>query len=263
MKNLVVSILFFLIGLCVGSFLNVCIYRIPEKLSVVHPRSRCGKCGFTLKPYDMIPVLSYFLLRGSCRNCKTKFSIRYPLIEFLTGILFFICTLVESDILTLYFMCFFTSLLIVAFFIDLDHMIIPNRLILLGLIVGGILIVFNFVYGYSVYLSDSKIDGLIGAATGVGIMFFLERLLTYVYKGKTVLGLGDVKLYLVIGLFLGIRLTLLTIWLSFILGGVTSLVLVLFFRLDMKSSVPFAPFITASAYVSLIFGANIMGFIGF
>ncbi|MBF4693855.1 prepilin peptidase [Fusibacter ferrireducens] len=258
--SFVLTVVAFLLGICVGSFLNVCIYRIPEGISVVTPRSQCGYCHRTLKPYDMIPVLSYFLLGGKCRFCSAAFSVRYALIELLTGLLYVACFLKFGYTGTTFILFAFIALMIVVFFIDLDHMIIPNQLVLVGLILGGLVTLYQFFFSYAVYESPSYLNTLLGMIAGGGVMFAIAEISAFFYRGSSGLGFGDVKIFLVIGLFLGWRLTLLALWLSFVFGGVLGILLIVVLKKDRKMAIPFGPFIVIGTLVSLFFGGNITSF---
>lgn len=258
--SFVLVVFVFVLGICIGSFLNVCIYRIPEGISIAKPRSRCGYCHTDLKPYDMIPVLSYFLLGGKCRFCKTSFSMRYALIELLTGLLYIACFLKFGYTGTTFILFFFIALMIVVFFIDLDHMIIPNQLVLTGLLAGAMVTLYQFFFSYTVYESPSYLEAFLGMMIGGGITFAIAEISALFYGGSAGLGLGDVKIFLVIGLFLGWKLTLLALWLSFIFGGLIGIVLLVVLKKDRKMAIPFGPFIVLGTLVSLFFGGHIMEF---
>ncbi len=259
--SLTLTAFVFILGLCIGSFLNVCIYRIPAGISIATPRSRCGHCHVDLKPYDMIPVLSYFLLGGKCRFCKTPFSIRYALIELLTGLLYVACYIKFGYTGTTFVLFFFIALLIVVFFIDLDHMIIPNQIVLLGLITGAMLTIYQLFFSYAVYESPSYINALLGLMVGGGITFAIAEISARFGGGSAGLGMGDVKIFLVIGLFLGWKLTLLTLWLSFVFGGITGVFLLVILKKDRKTAIPFGPFIVLGTFTSLFFGWQIIEFV--
>ncbi|GAU79395.1 A24 family peptidase [Fusibacter sp. 3D3] len=255
------AVFVFALGLCIGSFLNVCIYRIPAGLSIISPRSRCGNCHTDLRPYDMIPVLSYFLLGGKCRFCKTPFSIRYAMIELLTGLLYMACFLKFGYTGTLFILFFFIALMVVVFFIDLDHMIIPNQVVLAGFIAGLLVTLYQFFGSYAVYESPSYLNAILGMSIGSGIMFAIAEISARFYGGSAGLGMGDVKIFLVIGLFLGWKLTLLTLWLSFVLGGLIGIVLLVVLKKDRKMAIPFGPFIVLGTFISLFFGTEIIEFV--
>jgi len=258
--SFVIVLFVFILGACIGSFLNVCIYRIPAEMSISIPRSQCGYCKTPLKPYDMVPVLSYFILGGKCRACRAPFSIRYSLVEMFTGLMFVLSFYKFGYSPTTLFVFFFISLMIVVFFIDLDHMIIPNRLVLIGLIGGIGVTVFQLFYPYPVYTSPSYWNGILGMFVGGGVLFAIAEISSFFYGGKAGLGMGDVKIFLVIGLFLGWKLTLLTMWFSFVLGGVVGLFLILVLKMDRKMAIPFGPFIVLGSIISLFYGSEIIAF---
>lgn len=237
--------LIFILGLTIGSFLNVCIYRIPEGESIISPPSSCGSCGTRLKPVELIPVLSWLFLGGKCRYCGESIATRYPLVELLTGSLFAVTywrigldwTLIPYGILI--------ATLITITFIDLDHQIIPNTINLFALIVflGS-----NLTLGYI----DWK-EALIGSLVGGGFLFLLV-----VLSRGAAMGMGDVKLMAVLGLFLGWRSALLTLFLSFILGGLFGVLLLLLKRKGRKDAIPFGPWIALAATVSILYGNEIL-----
>jgi leader peptidase (prepilin peptidase)/N-methyltransferase len=197
-----------ILGLLVGSFLNVVIYRLPEGLSIVHPRSRCPSCTKTIGAFDNIPVLSWMWLRGRCRNCSWSIPARYPFIEALTGLLFFLvyvqCTvdLHQNPALFAYTMLhgvLFMGILLAVSVIDLDHMIIPDSLSLGGAMVG-VALAFVAADGTGVSWQMSAI----GAATGAGILLTVA-LVYQLVRGREGMGMGDVKLMAMLGAFLGLE----------------------------------------------------------
>lgn len=240
-------ILVFVVGACVGSFLNVCIYRLPRHLSLVKPRSRCPKCEVPIRWWDNIPILSFILLRAKCRNCGERISLQYPLVEFLTAALFLL--IYRSTGLTVLFVAYavFSALLIVAFFIDLSHLIIPDRITIPGMVLG---VTFAALTG--------RLRGsLLGIVVGAGILLCAAYLGKLVYK-KEVMGYGDVKLAAMVGAFLGWQLLLLTMFLSFLSGAVIGLILIVLRKKTMASTVPFGPFISGSALFTLIYGERLL-----
>ena len=247
-------VLTLLIGLCVGSFLNVVIYRLPKQMSFVKPASHCPTCDYKLKWYDNIPLLSYIFLGGKCRNCHSKISIRYPLVEFINMVLWFLALMLNtnfiiSSITTNYLMfaltCVAFSTLLCVFCCDLDNMEIPDEFQLLLLIVGiaGLL---------STNISaSSKVYGfLLG-----GGFFGTVALLFYLIRKKEGLGMGDVKLMAVLGLFLGLQNTIICIILSTISGAIVLSILSIKNRKGEKNKeYPFATFIVPCAIISALVG---------
>ena len=232
------------LGLTVGSFLNVCIYRIPKQQSIVSPGSRCPRCGNRLAWFELIPVCSYLLLKGRCRSCRAPVPGRYLLVEVLTGAVFYLeYTRLGSsqDFLT---MAFLSSIMIVAAFIDLDHRIIPNRIVLFGLVSGIVL-------------------GLISAKAGVAFMalgmttgFGLLLLVAVISRGQ--MGMGDVKIAAVMGVFLGWQAVLLAIFFAFSGGGLYGLFLIVFRGKSRKTAVPFGPFLALGTIITINWSAQII-----
>lgn len=244
----------FLIGTIFGSFYNVCIYRIPEKQSIVKPPSHCYNCSTNLKPIDLIPILSWVFLRGKCRYCKVKVSPRYAIVELLTGILFMLIYIKFGyEIITLYYM-FLISLLIVITFIDIDHYIIPDKIIFIG---SGVSLIVN-ILGFGVPFLDGIKGGLI---TG-GSVLVVTLIIEWIVK-KEVMGGGDIKLYAMIGLFLGSKLSILTLLLSIYIGGAYGIIFIIYNKIkknEYYSVVPFGPFISIATIISILYGNHIIEF---
>ena len=232
------AIVSFIIGALLGSFFNVCIYRIPNKKSVVNPPSHCYKCNTRLKPLDLVPILSWTLLRGKCRYCGQKISPRYALVELLTGILFvLVYSVYGPSIMTLYY-SLLVSLLVIITFIDLDHYIIPDELVIFGS-VGAV--IFN----------------ILGQGGGMLVLIYLIELIIK----KEVMGGGDIKLFGMVGLFLGIKLGLLTILLSVYVGAIYGVATIIYSKIKKKefnSMIPYGPFISVGALISILYGTNII-----
>jgi leader peptidase (prepilin peptidase)/N-methyltransferase len=213
----------FVFGTIVGSFLNVCIYRIPEERSVVSPGSACS-CGQAIVWYDNIPILSWILLRGRARCCGGYFSVRYPLIELLTGVLFFLCWLFFTPWVALAGMVF-CSILVCATFIDLDHMIIPDRFTIGGAVVGVVLaFLVPGLHGFDsgIALLDSMRSGLaaiIGLLVGSAVVLWIALLAEIVLK-KEAMGFGDVKFLGAIGAFTGWEGALFSVFGGAVLGTI-------------------------------------------
>jgi leader peptidase (prepilin peptidase)/N-methyltransferase len=236
-----------IIGILIGSFLNVCIYRIPNNQSVSYPPSSCSNCNTRIKYYDLIPIVSYVLLKGRCRSCGEKISLRYPSIEGLNGILYFLLYNTYGFSLSTLFFMPIVSILIVVTFIDYDHMIIPYRLN----IMLGILGIINILLG--MYPVTAK-SSLIGAVLGFGFFF----LIAIVTGGQ--MGGGDIFLMGVLGLILGLGEILMVTVLSFITGAVISVILLLTKIKGRKDPIPFGPFIALSAVLVILFGNDILYF---
>ena len=242
----IIYIYIFIIGAIIGSFLNVCIYRIPKKESVVFPPSHCPNCGYKIKWYDNIPIISYFiLLRGKCRQCKTKISLQYPLVELLTGILFLgVFIRYGNSILTIKYMIL-TGLLIVLSGIDIEKHILPDKLTFSMLIIGFVLSFFseiNILYSF------------IGAAT-----FSFPFMLIYGFGEdilkKEIMGFGDVKLTAAIGAFWGYRgfySLYVFFMLAFTIGAIVSLILIGLKIKTRKDIIAFGPFIAIAGYILVL-----------
>lgn len=248
----VIRIFIFTLGLIIGSFYNVCIYRIPEGKSVAYPPSHCPNCKTQLRPKDLIPVLSYLISGRKCSYCKKSISSRYAIVEFLTGLLFIaIYNVYGFDIILIQGLVFI-SLLIIITFIDLDHYIIPDGLIIIG---STFAILFNLL-GLGISVKDSIFGGLICG----GSMFLLIYLIELIVK-KEVMGGGDIKLFAMIGLFLGINGGLLTILLSIYVGAIYGIIIIVGSKIKKKeynSMIPYGPFIAVGALITMLYGADII-----
>jgi len=253
-----IEFLTFVIGLIVGSFLNVCIYRIPRNESIVYPASHCTECGHNLAWFDLIPLFSYFLLRARCRSCGTTISVRYPLVELLNGIVFLLLYIEHG--LTPVFVIYLVlmSILIVVFCIDLDHMIIPNKLVLFASVAAVLTVIFNLLAPQAIYGDNKWWNPFLGALIGSGFLFLVAVLGSIIFKTDEAMGGGDIKLMLPIGLFLGWRLTILTLFMSVLIAGVVGIILLALKITSRKASIPFGPFIVISCFVSIMWGYNII-----
>lgn len=247
----------FLFGAVVGSFLNVCIYRVPTGRSIVYPNSHCPLCGASIKPYDNIPILSFLLLRGKCRACHQPISIRYPIVELLNALLFLLIFYTFGFGIHAFIYAAFASALVVISFIDLDHQIIPDIISYPGIAIGLLLpIAFHYAkMGYLWY--PTVLDALIGAAIGFFPLYFFA-LIYFAITKKEGLGLGDAKLLAWIGAFLGWKSVLLTILLGSVLGSIISLILIFKYKKSRKTLIPFGPFLSFGALTTLLFGEQII-----
>jgi len=242
-------ILIFSLGLIVGSFSNVCIYRIPRNESVIYPASHCPKCRTKIKPVDNIPLLSYILLKGRCRNCGSKISIQYPVVEFLTGLIYLIIYLIYGlSIQSLVYIILSSALIIIAF-IDLQEQMIPDIISLPGIVVGLIL---SFIVPYI-----SFINSALGALVGGGIILIIAWVGSIIFK-KEAMGGGDVKLAAMIGAFLGWRYTIISLFLGFFLGALTGIVLIITKIKKREDAIPFGPFIVLGSIITLLWGEKIL-----
>jgi leader peptidase (prepilin peptidase)/N-methyltransferase len=243
-----------ILGLAIGSFLNVCIHRLPRGGSIVSPGSQCPHCGYVLKWYDNIPVLSYAMLRGRCRGCKAPISIRYPIIEIITMLVFVAHYLVFGPDILLVPRLLFATALIVLFAIDLEHHLLPNVITLPGIVVG---------LAFSTMLPPGIFDAVIGVIAGGGVLWLVGEAY-YRYSGQEGMGGGDVKMLAMIGAFLGWKLMVLTLILSSILGSVVGVLVIAFRRGGMKYALPYGTFLSLAALVASLFGGRILDwYLGF
>ncbi len=267
---ILIALFIFLFGLIIGSFLNVCIVRIPGGKSVVLPSSACPQCGAAIRPYDNIPVLSYLLLAGKCRKCKTKISAVYPAVELLTGLLFLACY--ESFGLTAEALkwAVFSAIMIVLVFTDLRERVLPDAVNYTGLGLGLALSLFTKPSdGTAAWLANrmfdfpppapvvSLADALFGAAIGSSLLWLVSEAY-FRLRGREGMGLGDVKMMLMAGAFLGARRTLLTIFTGSILGSILGLLFILARRKDSEYELPFGTFLGMAALLVVFFGTPVI-----
>lgn len=232
------------VGLAVGSFLNVCIYRLPRRQSIVRPASRCGSCGRPLAWYENIPVLSYAVLRGRCRTCKAWISLRYPIVEIVTGAAFAAQYAAIGVAPLLAVRLVFTCALIVLFAIDLEHQLLPNVITVPGIVAG---------FASSLLLPPGPIASLAGIALGGGVLWLLIEVWWRV-RGVEAMGFGDVKMLAMIGAFLGIKLVFVTFVLSSLVGGVVAAVVVVSRRGNLMTALPFGTMLAVSAFTASVVG---------
>ncbi len=245
-----IEFMVFFFGLCVGSFLNVCIYRLPVPgMSIVHPRSMCPECNTQISFYDNIPVVSYLLLNRRCRHCKTPIPIRYPLVELMGG-LFSLCAYVRFGftLTALIYYAFIAALLVITF-IDLDHQIIPDRITLPGIPIF-------FIASLALPTVTVK-DALLGILLGGGLLFAIGW--TYqMLTRKEGMGGGDIKLLAMIGSLLGWQGVLFTIFSASAVGTLVGIVAMIRQRKDMKLAIPFGPFLSLGAILYVFLGTRII-----
>ena len=233
-----------IIGLVVGSFLNVVIYRIPNHKSIVKPRSKCTGCENHIAWYDNIPIISYTILLAKCRNCKAPISIRYPLVEFICGIMTLMLLNIYGPSFEFIAVVLICYMLIAITFIDVDYFIIPNEFIIFGFVISIIAHGFNL-------LPLTLAQGFYGLLTFGGTLFLIGAFGTFLFK-KEAMGFGDVKLGLVLGSFLGVELSLLALFFSFIFGGFISLILLVTKEVADDHMIPFGPSITAATLLTIL-----------
>ncbi len=240
-------------GLLVGSFLNVCIHRLPRGQSVVAPRSRCPACGEPIRALDNIPVLSYLLLRGQCRNCGAPISVQYPAVEALTAALFVAAVAAfgptPRGILATLFLCG----LVVAAFVDLEHQIIPHAVTLPGIPLG--------ILGSLIGAGPSLLEALIGCLAGAGFVYLIA-LYCEVILGREAMGLGDVNLVAMMGAFLGWRALVVAFFIATVSGSVVSLALIGLRRRDRREPIPFGPFLALGGGLALFLADAVLRWYG-
>jgi leader peptidase (prepilin peptidase)/N-methyltransferase len=237
----------FILGLILGSFFNVCIYRIPKEQSISYPPSHCTNCQNKIKWYDLIPVLSYVILGGKCRHCKEKISIRYPVIELLTAFLFLAIYIKYGlSLLTLKYIIL-ASFLIIIGMIDFDTTDVYDITTIPAIVLGIIFVVYAVI---------QKMDWqflVLGGLVGGGFI----ALIILLTKG---MGWGDAEICLFCGLFLGLKLTILMLFLSMLLGSVIGIILIILKIKGRKDYIPFGPFIAMATLITILYGQNIIDF---
>ncbi|WP_367360270.1 prepilin peptidase [Syntrophus buswellii] len=239
------GIVVFVLGAVVGSFLNVCIWRIPQGLSIVFPASSCPRCGHSIRFYDNIPLVSYLLLRGRCRSCGERISLRYPIVEGLTALMALL--LFWKFGLTLKFAAafLFVSALILVAFIDIDHQIIPDVISLPGIPICFLLSVFLMELPF--------MEALLGLVLGGGSLYLIAVLYELATKREG-MGGGDIKLLAMMGAFLGWKSLLFILLVSSLAGAVVGISVMWAKGGDMKYAVPFGPFLSIAATAYLFVG---------
>ena len=252
-----INFFIFITGLVVGSFLNVCIYRLPREQSVVKPRSHCPHCRKTVKWYDNIPLLSYLMLGGKCRHCKTKISFQYFTVELLTALVFILFYNTFGVTLKSIIYTIFTCGLIVATFVDFNFRIIPDEINIGGIILG---LIVSFAYP-QLHNTVSHFFGLymsfLGIIIGGALLWITGLIGDFIFKKET-MGGGDVKLLAMIGAFLGWKIAVLTFFISPIFGAIVGIII----KLRTKNSlIAYGPYLALGSLVSLFFGKDIIRWI--
>lgn len=253
-----------LAGLCLGSFLNVVIHRVPIGESIVTPRSRCPGCRAPIPAWRNIPLLSYALQRGRCAGCGMRISARYPLVELVTGLLVTAACVVEPRVLAWPFHAFFVCALVASTFIDLDHWILPDVITLPGIVVGfaSALVAPHHllidgpwsIAEFSNPFLHAGLESLSGILLGGGLLYAVAWGY-YAFSGKDGLGGGDIKFLAMVGAFLGAKGALVTLILSSFVGSVLGLFLIAFRGKNGSTAIPFGPFLAGGALAAFFFGA--------
>ena len=262
-----ITVAIFLLGLVIGSFLNVCILRIPLEESVVLPSSHCPACNTLIKPYDNIPVLSWLLLRGRCRKCKARISPLYPIVELLTGLLFLACYLYFGSTPETAKWSAFAALLVVLTITDIRERILPDKVNFVGFGLGLVFSLFTApVDGTAEWLSRrlfdfpppqaalSLGDALLGAAAASGLLWLVAEGY-FRLRGREGMGLGDVKMMAMAGAFLGVQRALFTIMVGALLGSLIGAAVITIGRKGSDFELPFGTFLGAAALLVVFFGS--------
>jgi leader peptidase (prepilin peptidase)/N-methyltransferase len=239
----------FIFGICIGSFLNVCIYRLPEKKSIVHPRSMCPACGTLIRFYDNIPILSYLVLKGKCRQCSEGISFRYPVIEFISGI-FAVGVYIKFGLgfeALIYYT--FIAVLLAITFIDIDHQIIPDIISLPGI---------PIFFAASLALPNiTLVESILGILIGGGSLWLVAQAY-YLLTRKEGMGGGDIKLLAMMGALIGWKGVLFTIFSASAVGTLAGMLVMLKTRKSMKLKIPFGPFLAIGAITYIFFGPQLI-----
>jgi len=248
------NIFVFIIGSAIGSFLNVCIYRIPKGKSVVRPRSYCPNCGKALSWYDNIPILSYLVLKGRCRSCKSKISFRYFIVELLTAGTILLLSTTFGLTAKFFAYSILSCGLIIATFVDFEIQEIPDEVTLFGIALGlGLALAFPSIFGEGMRLRG-LFASFLGALTG-GLSIYLMGFFGELVFKKEAMGGGDVKLVSMIGAFLGWKLGLLTFFIAPLFGSIVGLILKVKYG---RQTIPYGPYLSLGALVSILWGERIM-----
>lgn len=237
-----------LVGLCIGSFLNVCIHRLPLKVSVVRPPSRCPGCGSLLRWFDNVPILSYAVLGGRCRSCRTPISLQYPIVEAVTAAIFLLHFWVLGPTPLFVVRVAFACALLVLFVIDLEHQILPDAITLPGIVAG---------FACSWFLPPGPVMSILGIVFGGGLLWAIAEIWLRLRKVDA-MGFGDVKMLAMVGAFLGLKLVVLTFVLASMMGGVVAGAMLATRRADLATRVPFGTMLAVAAFVAGLYGEAIV-----
>jgi leader peptidase (prepilin peptidase)/N-methyltransferase len=240
-----------MVGAVVGSFLNVCIYRIPEGRSIVFPSSHCPGCKHPIRPWDNIPLVSYLILRGKCRHCQGEIPLQYPVVELITAAMALLLFWKFGLSLKLLFSFIFTCALIVITFIDIQHQIIPDLITLPGIPI--------FFLGAVFFMNIRIMEALSGILFGGGILYIIALVYGLLTKREG-MGGGDIKLLAMLGAFSGWKSLLFILLLSSSLGALVGITVMIVKGKDMKYAIPFGPFLSLAAVAYIFFGSYFMQF---
>lgn len=245
--NIIISASIFFFGAIIGSFLNVCIDRIPNGESIAYPPSHCGNCKNNLKPWDMVPLFSWLLLGGKCRYCKSKVSIQYFFMEALTGLLFLLLYLKFGFTYNLIKFMAFTSILLVIAVIDFKTQDVYDTTIVVGIVIGILLLIGEYLLNGQIDLVSIALGAIIPGAILFAVAYFTGAM-----------GLGDSEIIFLAGLFLGLKLNLFNLFLSVVIGGLVAIILMITKKKGGKEAIAFGPYIALSSYLVLFIGHPIL-----
>ena len=242
------------VGAVIGSFLNVCIYRLPLGKSIVWPASACESCGRELAWFENLPVISYVALGARCRTCRAPLSPRHPAIEILTAVMFGVAAWYYGPTVLLASRLVFGCALIVLFAIDLEHHLLPNAITLPGIVVG---------LAFSLVTEPGWLSSLAGAAVGGGSLWLIAEVY-YRLRHEEGLGMGDVKMLAMIGAFIGWQLTIVTLMMASVAGSIVGVIVIASRKGDMKYALPFGTFLAMGAALAATVGPDLLGwYLGF
>ncbi|WP_125152889.1 prepilin peptidase [Clostridium rectalis] len=239
----------FILGIIIGSFLNVCIYRIPREENVAYPPSHCPKCFNKLKWYDLIPIISYFKLKGRCRYCNENIGVSYTIVELTTGILFVFLSFKYDSLIEFFKFSTLICILIVISIIDIKTMNVYFNVTVISIILAIIFIIIEFI---------SKDNGILYYLTyiyGGSLGFFVIALIVFLTNG---MGWGDAEICLICGLFMGFKLTIVMMFFAFLFGAIIASILILLKKVKRKDYIPFGPFIALGCTFAIFFGKEIL-----
>jgi leader peptidase (prepilin peptidase)/N-methyltransferase len=247
--HVLIAVYVAVLGLIIGSYLNVVIHRLPRGVSTVWPRSSCTSCGAAIRAWDNLPVVSYLLLRGRCRQCGARISWRYPAIEAATSLLFVLCFERFGLRPAALAAAFFCSLMVILAAIDIEHMLLPDRITLPGIVLGIAL---------QLWVPWAGLGGaILGAVLGAGILLAISGA-WYLLRGEEGMGLGDVKMLAMVGAFLGWKGVVVTLFVSTLTGAALGLVLARKSSAGLKAKLPFGAFLALGALVALFAGVPLV-----
>lgn len=242
----------FIFGTIIGSFLNVCIFRIPNNESIAFPPSHCGNCKHELKPLDLVPILSWIFLKGKCRYCKEKISCQYPILEGVCGLLFLLVYINYGNSIDSIKYMVLTALLLVIGVIDFKTQDVYDSTIIFGIIMGIVFIILNkYFYGEANFVS-----ALLGA--------IIPAIIIAIFAYFNAMGWGDVEIIFLVGLFLNFKMNMLNLFLAIVIGGLVACFLLVVKKKGGKDKMAFGPYIALSSYIVILFGNQILNwYLGF